>query len=119
MSISSQLKKMSQKTIEFIAENDELKKKIKELERTNELLSQSEKELAKKSTANQKVIKMLVDKLKESDQMLELAFEENAFVQEQQQNPFAAPSAGGEVLTEEMIEVLLKQLIIGNSKLAR
>ena len=54
-------------------------------------------------------IKMLVDKLKESDQMLELAFEENAFAgtnaDETPVNPFAPPP---QILTEEMIEASLK-----------
>lgn len=105
MSISAQLKKMSHKTIEFITENDELKAKIQTLKRQNDLLAGSEKELAKKSNSNQKLIKILVNKLKEGDQMLELAFEENAFVQEQQ-NPFSAPlMAGQDGLTDEMIEV--------------
>ncbi|KAJ3301241.1 hypothetical protein HDV03_001180 [Kappamyces sp. JEL0829] len=105
MSITSQLKKMSQKTTEFIMENDDLKAQIQTLKRQNTLLAESEKELAKKSNANQKVIKMLVDKLKESDQMLELAFEENAFAtkpeDEAAADPFAPPP---QVLTNEMIE---------------
>lgn len=114
MSISSQLKKMSHKTTEFIAENDRLKATIQTLKRQNGLLAESEKELAKKSNANQKVIKMLVDKLKESDQMLELAFEENEYQEQQSKlpadyNPFAPPpeTQAQDVsgLTEEMIEV--------------
>lgn len=115
MSISSQLKKMSQKTTEFIADNDRLKDTIAKLKRQNALLAESEKELAKKSNANQKVIKMLVEKLKESDQMLELAFEENEFQSKQESqnlgdnyNPFAPPpeeNMNQNVLTDEMIEV--------------
>jgi nitrogenase molybdenum-iron protein alpha/beta subunit len=45
-------------TTEFIAENDRLKATIQTLKRQNGLLAESEKELAKKSNANQKVIKM-------------------------------------------------------------
>jgi hypothetical protein len=107
MAISSQLKKMSQKTTEFIIENDNLRAQIQTLKRQNSLLADSEKALAKKSNANQKVIKMLVDKLKESDQMLELAFEENAFGTDEVPpvNPFAAPP---QLLTDEMIEVLIR-----------
>ncbi len=109
---------MSQKTTEFISENDQLKETIAKLKRQNYLLSESEKELAKKSNANQKVIKMLVDKLKESDQMLELAFEENEIQKSNEvelganYNPFAPPptskfdnQSNPTFLSEEMIEV--------------
>ena len=119
MSISSQLKRMSQKTTEFINENDQLKETIAKLKLQNSLLSESEKGLAKKSNANQKVIKMLVDKLKESDQILELALEEsdnqkpndNIPPSNENKNPFAAPGSESKnqqipmILTEEMIEV--------------
>ncbi|KAJ1327308.1 hypothetical protein BSLG_010650 [Batrachochytrium salamandrivorans] len=64
MAITSQLKKMSCKTIELIGENDELKVKITKLKISNSLLTGSEQELVKRSQANQRVIKMLVEKLK-------------------------------------------------------
>ncbi|TPX67927.1 hypothetical protein SpCBS45565_g03453 [Spizellomyces sp. 'palustris'] len=75
MAITSQLKKMSAKTIELIAENDSLKQKVAQLRTGNGLLTESEQELAKKNQTNQRVIKMLVEKLKESDKMLEMAYE--------------------------------------------
>ncbi|KAJ3287591.1 hypothetical protein HK104_008523 [Borealophlyctis nickersoniae] len=75
MAITSQLKKMSAKTIELIAENESLTLKVSKLKTSNALLTESEQELAKKNQANQRVIKMLVEKLRESDKMLELAYE--------------------------------------------
>ncbi|KAJ3269364.1 hypothetical protein HDV01_001478 [Terramyces sp. JEL0728] len=102
MSITAQLKKMSLKTVEFISENEALNEKMKNLKTTNSLLMESERELAKRNHANQKVIKMLVEKLKgnwisllESDQMLEIAFDDPNY------DPFQPPR---EFLTEEMIE---------------
>ena len=81
---------------------------------------------------------MLVEKLKESDQMLELAFEENEFQSKQENlgdnyNPFAPPpeeNTNQNVLTDEMIEVSLYRdiiydaiflflTILGNSNAAR
>ncbi|KAJ3027247.1 hypothetical protein HDV00_011336 [Rhizophlyctis rosea] len=82
MAITSQLKKMSQKTIDIIAENDALKDQVAKLRTNNGLLQTGEQELAKKNQANQRVIKMLVEKLKESDKMLELAYESGAFDQD-------------------------------------
>lgn len=95
---------MSTKTIDLIAENEVLNKKVAKLKTTNSLLVESEKELAKKNQANQRVIKLLVEKLKglfyhgvvkksyllhisplsplfffaESDEMLEAAYEKGA-----------------------------------------
>jgi uncharacterized protein (DUF3084 family) len=64
MAITSQLKKMSSKTQELIVENDSLTAKVAKLKSSNTLLTESEKELAKKNQANQRVIKMLVERLK-------------------------------------------------------
>ncbi|KAI8917144.1 hypothetical protein DFJ77DRAFT_335308 [Powellomyces hirtus] len=75
MMITSQLKKMSGKTMELIGENDSLKEKVARLRTNNSLLTESEQELAKKNQTHQRVIKMLVEKLKESDKMLELAYD--------------------------------------------
>ncbi|TPX38562.1 hypothetical protein SeMB42_g06663 [Synchytrium endobioticum] len=73
MVITAQLKKMSSRTIDLIAENESLTTKVKQIKTSNALLAESEQELAKKNQANQKVIQLLVEKLKESDKMLELA----------------------------------------------
>ncbi|KAJ3048156.1 hypothetical protein HK097_010818 [Rhizophlyctis rosea] len=62
--ITLQLKKMSQKTMDIITENDTLKSSLHSLKTENGLLTDSERELAKKNQANQRVIKMLVEKLK-------------------------------------------------------
>ncbi|KAL2917484.1 hypothetical protein HK105_202765 [Polyrhizophydium stewartii] len=104
MAITSQLKKMSSKTIELIAENDTLSAKVAKLKTSNTLLTESEQELAKRNQANQRVIKMLVEKLKESDQMLELAFESEQLGQGQGTGGENGNNATGEFLTDEMRE---------------
>ncbi|KAJ3130852.1 hypothetical protein HK101_004920, partial [Irineochytrium annulatum] len=75
MAISSQLKKMSAKTIDLIGENQTLTARVAKLRVSNGLLTESEGELARKNQANQRVIRMLVERLKESDEMLEIAYE--------------------------------------------
>jgi hypothetical protein len=55
VSINAQLAKMSDKTMELIQENDELKAKEKKQRQTIELLEANEKELAKKNHSSQKV----------------------------------------------------------------
>ncbi|KAI8592296.1 hypothetical protein BDZ88DRAFT_277487 [Geranomyces variabilis] len=75
MMITSQLKKMSSKTMELIAENDSLKEKVARLRTNNSLLVESEFELAKKNQTHQRVIKTLVENLKESDKLLEVAYD--------------------------------------------
>lgn len=67
---------MSQKTTELINENDRLNDQIAKLKLANSLLVESEKQFSKRNNANQKVIKMLVAKLKESDDILENAYDD-------------------------------------------
>lgn len=55
VSITAQLDKMSDKTMELIAENDELRKKNKEQRQKIEMLEDNEKEILKKNHSNQKV----------------------------------------------------------------
>ena len=55
VSINSQLAKMSDKTMELIQENDDLKAKEKKHKQQIDLLEANEKELAKKNHSNQKV----------------------------------------------------------------
>ena len=55
VSINAQLAKMSDKTMELIQENDELKQKDKKQKQQIELLEANEKELAKKNHSSQKV----------------------------------------------------------------
>ena len=55
VSINGQLNKMSDKTMELITENDELRQKEKKQRQQIELLETNEKELAKKNHSNQKV----------------------------------------------------------------
>ena len=55
VSINAQLAKMSDKTMELIQENDELKQREKQQKQHIEMLEVNEKELAKKNISNQKV----------------------------------------------------------------
>jgi hypothetical protein len=75
VSITSQLKKMSSKTIDLLEENKSLSEKVSKLTRLNSILAQTEQEFAKKNQSNQSIIRMLVEKLRESDKMLEFAIE--------------------------------------------
>ena len=61
------MKKMSTKTTEIIQENERLTAQVKKVKQQNSLLLMSEAELAKKNAMNQKVIRMLLDKLKAND----------------------------------------------------
>lgn len=56
VSINAQLAKMSDKTMELIQENDELKSKEKKMKLHIDMLEHNEKELAKKNSSNQKVM---------------------------------------------------------------
>ena len=55
VSINSQLSKMSDKTMELIMENDEMKLKEKKNRQHIDILEDNEKELMKKNATNQKV----------------------------------------------------------------
>ena len=55
VSINAQLAKMSDKTMELIQENDELRVKEKKMKLQIDMLEHNEKELAKKNSSNQKV----------------------------------------------------------------
>ena len=64
VAITSQLKKMSAKTMDIMNENKVLAEKVAKLTSLNTLLGQSEQELAKRNQSNQTVIKMLIEKLR-------------------------------------------------------
>jgi len=68
--INGQLSKMSDKTVEMISENDELKDKEKKQKQHLEILEYNETELMKKNASNQKVIRMLADKAREQEERL-------------------------------------------------
>ncbi len=55
VSINAQLAKMSDKTMEIISDNDEMKDKEKKQRQQMDMLEANEKELAKKNHSNQKV----------------------------------------------------------------
>jgi len=80
VSINAQLAKMSDKTMELITENDDVKVKDKKNRQTCELLEINEKEFAKKNHSNQKIIRMLTEKCKSLEGMLaELEERENEY----------------------------------------
>ncbi|XP_018113460.1 cilia- and flagella-associated protein 157 isoform X2 [Xenopus laevis] len=72
VSISLQLSKMSDKSIELISENDLLKDRNSELTKQLEVLEENEKELVKNNLSNQKVIRMLTDKCQQQQETLDL-----------------------------------------------
>ena len=53
--INAQLSKMSEKTMELIAENDDARQREKKQKQHIDILEDNEKELVKKNTTNQKV----------------------------------------------------------------
>jgi len=71
VSINAQLDKMSDKTTELIAENDDLRKRSKEHRQKIEMLEENEKEILKKNHSNQKIIKMLTEKCRNQEAMIE------------------------------------------------
>lgn len=70
VSINAQLAKMSDKTMELIQENDELKAKEKKQKQQIELLEANEKELAKKNHSSQKIIRMLTEKCRNQEEVI-------------------------------------------------
>ena len=64
VSINAQLAKMSEKTIDLIKENDDLRLKDKRHQQTINMLEDNERELARKNNACQKIINMLLEKQK-------------------------------------------------------
>lgn len=70
VSINAQLAKMSDKTIELIQENDELKEKEKKMKQQIDMLETNEKELAKKNHSNMKVIRMMTEKCRNQEAMI-------------------------------------------------
>ena len=77
VAISTQLTKMSDRTMEIIRENEQMKAKEKELKQEIEILEVQVKELSKMNINNQRVMEMLRDTAGEQqDQALE--FQERA-----------------------------------------
>ncbi|XP_053551474.1 cilia- and flagella-associated protein 157 [Bombina bombina] len=85
VSISSQLTKMSDKTMELIVENDDLKEKVAEQRKQIEMLEDTEQELAKKNLSNQKVIRMLTDKCQQQQNILDLSLLSEQQLNQQQE----------------------------------
>lgn len=75
VAISSQLAKMSEKSLELIQENDELKERESEMKKQLEMLEDNEKEFVRNNLSNQKVIRMLTAKCQQQQEMLDLALQ--------------------------------------------
>uniref|UniRef100_A0A8C5PNZ0 Cilia- and flagella-associated protein 157 n=1 Tax=Leptobrachium leishanense TaxID=445787 RepID=A0A8C5PNZ0_9ANUR len=71
VSMSSQLAKVSDKSMDLMYENDCLKEQEEELRKHLEILEENERELVKKNISNQKVIRMFTEKCKELQEMLD------------------------------------------------
>lgn len=69
--INSQLAKMSDKTMELISENDEMKATDKAQRQNIEIMEDNEKELMKKNAMHKKLIMMLTEKSREQEACLE------------------------------------------------
>ncbi|XP_025112375.1 cilia- and flagella-associated protein 157-like [Pomacea canaliculata] len=82
VSITTQLAKMSDKTMEILQENEELRNKEKQYKQQIELMEVNEKELAKKNHSSQKIIRMLTEKCRHQEEEI-AAFEQKE--QEHQQ----------------------------------
>ena len=77
VAISTQLSKMSDRTMEIIRENERMKSKEKELKQEIEILETQVKELSKKNINNQRVMEMLRDTAGEQQEQA-LEFQERA-----------------------------------------
>ncbi|XP_078251321.1 cilia- and flagella-associated protein 157-like, partial [Rhinoraja longicauda] len=82
VSISSQLGKMSDKSMKIIKENDELKNEAMRQWRNINILEEGQKELVRKNLSNVKVILMLTEKCKEQQKSLESCTQREKMVQE-------------------------------------
>lgn len=70
VAINTQLGKMSDKTMDLIQENDELREKEKNQKLQLEMFEHNEKELMQKNSSNLKVIRMLAEKAKKQEVFL-------------------------------------------------
>ncbi|KAH9496467.1 hypothetical protein Btru_010938 [Bulinus truncatus] len=70
VSITAQLAKMSDKTIEMIQENDELQEKVKKLKQQVDMLEFNERELGKKNQSNLKIIKLMTEKCQSQEALI-------------------------------------------------
>lgn len=67
VSINQQLSKMSEKTTDFIHQNEQLRQKEKDLLRKVEILEFSNHELTRKNVSIQKVLRLMRDKVGERE----------------------------------------------------
>jgi histidinol dehydrogenase len=115
MAIAAQLKKMSSQIIDLIAENQILTTNVTKLTMNNSLLVESEHELVKRNIANQKIVKMLADKLNDSYEMLEFSTESPHHLETHVEQPDQEyDHLNRAYLTTDMREVSLQNIILGN-----
>ena len=69
VAISTQLNKMSDRTMDIIRENDHMKVREKELKQEVEILKTQVKELSKANVSNQRVMALLRDRAGESQEL--------------------------------------------------
>lgn len=67
VTVNQQLSKMSEKIMEFIHHNEQLKQKEKDLIRKVEILEFSNQELTRKNVSSQKVLRLMRDKVGERE----------------------------------------------------
>lgn len=67
VSINQQLSKMSEKTMQFIQDMEELKQRERDLLRRVDILEFSNQELTKKNVSCQKVLRLMRDKVEEKE----------------------------------------------------
>jgi hypothetical protein len=70
VSINNQLQRMSDKVIKMIEENDSVKIKEKVQKRHIDLLEENEKEFARKNVSNLKIIRMLTEKCRNQEAII-------------------------------------------------
>jgi hemerythrin-like domain-containing protein len=70
VSINNQLQRMSDKVIKMIEENDNVKIKEKVQKRHIDLLEENEKEFARKNVSNLKIIRMLTEKCRNQEAII-------------------------------------------------
>ncbi|XP_044124396.1 cilia- and flagella-associated protein 157 [Bufo gargarizans] len=75
VAVSSQLAKMSEKSLELIQENDQLREQESDMRKQLEILEENEKEFVRNNLSNQKVIRMLTEKCQQQQEMLDLAIQ--------------------------------------------
>lgn len=107
VSINAQLSKMSEKTMELIQENDQLREKEKQMKQHIDMLEYNEKEMAKKNSGNQKIIRMLAAKAKQQEDEI-LEYEERRKEENNLEDEIELYRTQAESLKEELKKSTMK-----------